>query len=123
MCCQPETLKHYICYCKKFNSARTRLRRSTSKAAYSSQRLLGDAKLFRHVLQTQLQWHALAWMYPLLATEQFKQYVLVDLSQFRDPKPRTCSKSVDVETEIPLEVDPGLLMVTDLNPLDEDAYE
>ena len=62
-------------------------------------------------------------MYPLLATEQFKQYVLVDLSQFRDPKPRTCSKSVDVETEIPLEVDPGLLMVTDLNPLDEDAYE
>ncbi|PPR02658.1 hypothetical protein CVT24_002141 [Panaeolus cyanescens] len=31
-------------------------------------------------------------------------------------------QSVTVEKETPLEVDPGLLMVTDLNPIDEESY-
>ncbi|KAF7322445.1 Ribosome biogenesis regulatory protein [Mycena chlorophos] len=31
-------------------------------------------------------------------------------------------QSVDVEKETPLEVDAGLLLVTDLNPIDEEAY-
>lgn len=33
------------------------------------------------------------------------------------------SQSVTVEKETPLEVDAGLLMVTDLNPIDEESYK
>ena len=33
------------------------------------------------------------------------------------------SQSVTVEKETPLEVDPGLLLVTDLNPIDEESYK
>jgi len=33
------------------------------------------------------------------------------------------SQSVTVEKETPLEVDPGLLLVTDLNPIEEETYK
>jgi hypothetical protein len=33
------------------------------------------------------------------------------------------SQSITVEKETPLEVDPGFLSVTDLNPIDEESYK
>lgn len=33
------------------------------------------------------------------------------------------SQAVTVEKETPLDVDPGLLLVTDLNPIEEETYK
>ncbi len=49
--------------------------------------------------------------------------LLPDYEEISDVHHTSYSQAVTVEKDTPLEVDPGLLLVTDLNPIEEETYK